>query len=75
MLTEWDTFTSGTYPIKPCLPAVGGNEGVGEVLAIGSGVKDINVGDWALMASSGQGKVHGNITQCCQWAVWMHISD
>ena len=52
----------GTYPIKPCLPAVGGNEGVGEVLAVGSGVKNINVGDWVLMASSGQGKFLGFMT-------------
>jgi trans-2-enoyl-CoA reductase len=40
------------------LPAIGGNEGVGEVLAVGGEVKGINVGDWALMANSGQGMVH-----------------
>lgn len=49
----------GTYPIKPCLPAIGGNEGVGEVMAVGSKVEDINVGDWVLMANSGLGN-HGN---------------
>ncbi|CAB4017226.1 enoyl-[acyl-carrier- ] reductase, mitochondrial isoform X1 [Paramuricea clavata] len=48
-------MVQGTYPIKPCLPAVGGNEGVGEVLAVGSGVKNINIGDWVLMASAGLG--------------------
>ena len=48
----------GTYPIKPNLPSIGGNEGFGEVLAVGSGVKSINVGDWVLMASSGLGKIH-----------------
>ena len=48
----------GTYPIKPNLPSIGGNEGLGEVLAVGSRVKSINVGDWVLMASSGLGKIH-----------------
>jgi hypothetical protein len=55
-------ITLGTYPIKPCLPAVGGNEGVGEVLAVGSGVKNINIGDWVLMASAGLGKILGFVT-------------
>lgn len=32
----------GTYPIKPgAFPAVGGSEGVGEVVAIGAGVEKI----------------------------------
>ncbi|XP_028406364.1 enoyl-[acyl-carrier-protein] reductase, mitochondrial-like [Dendronephthya gigantea] len=48
-------MVQGTYPIKPCLPAVGGNEGVGEVIAVGSRVENINVGDWVLMADSGLG--------------------
>ncbi|XP_011313543.1 probable trans-2-enoyl-CoA reductase, mitochondrial, partial [Fopius arisanus] len=35
----------GKYPTKPKLPAVGGNEGVGEVIDVGSGVKTVRVGD------------------------------
>merc|ERR1711962_1459192 len=36
----------GTYPIKPPLPAIGGGEGVGEVLSIGPQVKNLKIGDW-----------------------------
>lgn len=35
----------GKYPNKPPLPAIPGNEGVGEVIAIGSNVKNLNIGD------------------------------
>uniref|UniRef100_A0A8D8SWJ9 Enoyl-[acyl-carrier-protein] reductase, mitochondrial n=1 Tax=Cacopsylla melanoneura TaxID=428564 RepID=A0A8D8SWJ9_9HEMI len=35
----------GVYPVKPSLPAVPGFEGVGEVVEVGSGVKDLSVGD------------------------------
>lgn len=35
----------GKYPSKPPLPAIPGNEGVGEVIAIGPNVKHLNVGD------------------------------
>ncbi|XP_034179990.1 enoyl-[acyl-carrier-protein] reductase, mitochondrial [Osmia lignaria lignaria] len=35
----------GKYPSKPPLPAIPGNEGVGEIIAIGSDVKGLNVGD------------------------------
>lgn len=35
----------GKYPSKPPLPAIPGNEGVGEVIAVGSNVKHLNVGD------------------------------
>ena len=51
-------ITLGTYPIKPSLPSIGGNEGLFKVLAVGSAVKSVNVGDWVLMASSGMGKIH-----------------
>lgn len=36
---------AGTYGRLPELPAVGGREAVGEVLAVGSGVKRLSVGD------------------------------
>ncbi|CAL7948641.1 unnamed protein product [Xylocopa violacea] len=35
----------GKYPSKPPLPAIPGNEGVGEVIAIGSNVKHLSIGD------------------------------
>lgn len=35
----------GTYPVKPPLPAIGGNEGVGEVIEAGSDVKTLAKGD------------------------------
>ena len=45
----------GVYPIKPRLPAVGGNEGVGCVVEVGEGVTSLKAGDWVLPASSGSG--------------------
>ncbi|VDL72559.1 unnamed protein product [Nippostrongylus brasiliensis] len=45
----------GVYPIKPSLPAVGGNEGYGRVEKIGEGVKDVQVGDHVLPARAGLG--------------------
>ncbi|XP_078666116.1 enoyl-[acyl-carrier-protein] reductase, mitochondrial-like [Branchiostoma floridae x Branchiostoma belcheri] len=45
----------GVYPIKPPLPAVGGNEGVGEVVSVGSQVSDLHPGDWVIPADSGWG--------------------
>jgi NADPH2:quinone reductase len=38
-------FRMGMYPSPVGLPFVSGNEGAGEVLAVGSGVTDIKVGD------------------------------
>lgn len=35
----------GKYPSKPPLPAVPGNEGVGEIVAAGSSVTDLCIGD------------------------------
>lgn len=35
----------GKYPSKPSLPAVPGNEGVGEITNVGASVKDFIVGD------------------------------
>lgn len=40
---------SGTYALKPSLPAVGGNEGVGEVTEVGSEVQNINTGDHVVL--------------------------
>src|SRR5271167_4743583 len=38
----------GIYPSRPALPTVIGNEGVGRVLALGAGVKNVKVGDRVL---------------------------
>ena len=35
----------GYYAVKPTLPSVAGNEGVGTVLSVGPGVVDVKVGD------------------------------
>ncbi|KAL0129716.1 hypothetical protein PUN28_001761 [Cardiocondyla obscurior] len=35
----------GKYPSRPSLPAVPGNEGVGEIVAVGSNVQNLHVGD------------------------------
>ncbi|XP_054715755.1 enoyl-[acyl-carrier-protein] reductase, mitochondrial-like [Uloborus diversus] len=45
----------GKYAIKPKLPAIGGNEGVAEVLKVGSLVKNLKVGAWVIPASAGWG--------------------
>src|SRR6202046_4031726 len=37
-------FRSGLYP-APSMPFISGNEGAGEVTAVGSGVSDVKVGD------------------------------
>src|SRR5919197_3173242 len=38
-------FRSGLYPSPVGMPFVAGNEGAGEVIAVGSGVSDVKVGD------------------------------
>lgn len=48
----------GTYAILPDLPAVGGNEGVAEVIEMGSQVKGLKVGDWVIPRDAGVGKIH-----------------
>lgn len=35
----------GKYPSRPSLPAVPGNEGVGEIVAVGSNVQTLSIGD------------------------------
>lgn len=50
----------GVYPVKPVLPAVGGNEGLGEVYAVSQNVTNYSIGD-RVVPSSGWGtwKTHG----------------
>src|SRR3984893_17096941 len=38
----------GMYPLRPSLPSVIGNEGVGRILAVGPGVENVAVGDRVL---------------------------
>src|SRR5207248_10642536 len=38
-------FRTGMYPSPVGLPFISGNEGAGEVIAVGSGVSDFRVGD------------------------------
>ncbi|XP_059724725.1 enoyl-[acyl-carrier-protein] reductase, mitochondrial isoform X3 [Haemorhous mexicanus] len=45
----------GTYPLLSPLPAVGGNEGVGEVLEVGRHVTALKPGDWVIPADAGLG--------------------
>ena len=41
-------LANGIYGVRPELPSVIGNEGVGKVLAVGHGVKNVKVGDRVL---------------------------
>ncbi|KAJ8385913.1 hypothetical protein AAFF_G00178750 [Aldrovandia affinis] len=45
----------GTYPILPPFPAIGGNEGVGEVVEVGSGITSLSPGDWVIPVGAGFG--------------------
>ncbi|KAL1776531.1 trans-2-enoyl-CoA reductase, mitochondrial isoform X1 [Sigmodon hispidus] len=45
----------GNYGLLPKLPAVGGNEGVGQVVAVGSSVSGLKPGDWVILANAGLG--------------------
>ncbi|XP_006895050.1 PREDICTED: trans-2-enoyl-CoA reductase, mitochondrial [Elephantulus edwardii] len=45
----------GNYGFLPKLPAVGGNEGVGQVVSAGSHVTGVKPGDWVVLAEPGLG--------------------
>ena len=45
----------GVYRLLPPLPAVGGNEGVGEVMQVGKAVTELQTGDWVVPAAAGWG--------------------
>ncbi|XP_055782224.1 enoyl-[acyl-carrier-protein] reductase, mitochondrial isoform X2 [Salvelinus fontinalis] len=45
----------GSYAILPDLPAVGGNEGVAQILEVGSQVKALRPGDWVIPRDAGLG--------------------
>lgn len=46
----------GNYGLLPQLPAIGGNEGVGQVVAVGSNVTGVKPGDWVIPATAGLGE-------------------
>ncbi|XP_006631322.3 enoyl-[acyl-carrier-protein] reductase, mitochondrial isoform X1 [Lepisosteus oculatus] len=48
-------MVQGTYAILPPLPAVGGNEGVGQVLEVGGQVTSLRAGDWVIPRDAGLG--------------------
>lgn len=52
----------GTYPRRPALPAVGGNEGVGEVIAVHPSVTNFSVGAWVLPTDACLGTWQSHIT-------------
>ncbi|KAJ7424599.1 hypothetical protein WISP_27901 [Willisornis vidua] len=52
------SFPTGTYAILSPLPAVGGNEGVGEVLEVGSRVTALEPGDWVIPVDAGLGDIN-----------------
>ncbi|XP_030015216.1 enoyl-[acyl-carrier-protein] reductase, mitochondrial-like [Sphaeramia orbicularis] len=45
----------GTYAILPDLPATGGNEGVAQVIEVGSQVTSLKTGDWVIPKDAGLG--------------------
>lgn len=48
---------AGTYAILPDLPAVGGNEGVAQVVEVGSQVKSLKAGDWVIPKEASLGNL------------------
>lgn len=56
----------GNYGLLPKLPAVGGNEGVGQVVAVGSSVTRVKPGDWVIPANAGLGEfLQVSAAFCC----------
>ncbi|VDN17364.1 unnamed protein product [Gongylonema pulchrum] len=55
----------GVYPVKPPLPAVGGNEMVAKIEETGSDVSQLTVGDWVIPSRSGTGtwRTYANIAE------------
>lgn len=48
LFTSSILIPSGVYPIRPPAPAIGGYEGVGEVVSVGSSVENFTTGDWVI---------------------------
>jgi len=48
-------IVQGAYPTQPTLPAIGGSEGVGQVVEVGPNAKTLKVGDLVLPVGQGFG--------------------
>lgn len=48
-------IVQGSYPVSPALPAVGGGEGLAQVVAVGAGVKNVREGDLVVPTKAGLG--------------------
>ena len=57
---EFLTLPSLNTTIKPSLPAIGGGEGVGEVLSVGPEVKNLKIGDWVFPGGNMKGTKYGD---------------
>lgn len=53
----WFMACIGVYPLRPEMPAVGGNEGVGVVVGVTPGVRNLKVDDWVIPAYPNLGQV------------------
>ncbi|KAL2899329.1 Enoyl-[acyl-carrier-protein] reductase mitochondrial [Bienertia sinuspersici] len=62
----------GVYPVRPVPPAIGGYEGVGEVYAVGSGVKGLSPGDWVIPSPPSFGTWQSYIVK--EQSVWHKIN-
>lgn len=51
----------GSYPTQPDLPAVGGSEGLGQVVEVGPNTKKLKVGDLVLPSRQGLGMLIGRL--------------
>lgn len=65
----------GKYPSKPSLPAIPGNEGVGEIIDVGSGIIDFNIGDKVVPKSNhlGTWRTHANHKSTDIMKVYIHL--
>ncbi|CAM6128944.1 unnamed protein product [Calypogeia fissa] len=63
----------GVYPVRPAVPAVGGNEGVGSVVGMGPGVKNLAVNDWVIPVHSTTGTWSSYVIQ--NESAWHKVSN
>ena len=70
-----DYSVSGVYPVGPPVPAVGGNEGVGEVIAVADGVEKLAVNDWVIPAMAGLGRCPPSVIFQRCFSKWKEITD
>ncbi|KAL5976481.1 hypothetical protein ACLOJK_020814 [Asimina triloba] len=66
------TMKASVYPVRPPVPAIGGYEGVGEIYALGSAVKNFSVGDKVIPSPPSFGTWQTYIVK--EESVWHKIS-